>query len=236
MCNRRRVDGKWRRCIGVEYLYIPDHNDLLRLLHTKNYAYLAHAADVLAQHEKTEQDNDELRCAIVDAKLAVEISISLIGVMAFWLGLVKLAEKSGIIKVISKLVQPITDFLFPEIPRGHSALGNIAMNVSANALGVTNAATPVGIKAMQEMQELNENKDTATNPMCTFLAINTAGFQIIPATVIAILIAAGDKNPMNIVLPTLIVTGIAFVSAIITAKILKRFSNTNQILPVGSSF
>ena len=166
----------------------------------------------------------EVTQAVVDnAKLAVEISISLIGVMAFWLGLVKLAEKSGIIKLISKLVQPITDFLFPEIPRGHSALGNIAMNVSANALGVTNAATPVGIKAMQEMQELNDKKDTATNPMCTFLAINTAGFQIVPASVIAVLVASGATNPTEIVAPTILVTLIGTIVAIISVKILQRF-------------
>jgi len=166
----------------------------------------------------------EVTQAIVDnAKLAVEISISLIGVMAFWLGIVKLAEKSGIVAFIAKIVQPITDFLFPEIPKGHSALGNIAMNVSANALGVTNAATPVGIKAMQDMQSLNEHKDTATNPMCTFLAINTAGFQIVPASVIAVLVASGSTNPTEIVAPTILVTLFGTIVAIIAVKILQRF-------------
>ena len=158
-----------------------------------------------------------------NAKIAVEISISLIGVMAFWLGLVKLAEKSGLIKIISKIVQPITDFLFPEIPKGHSSLGNIAMNVSANALVVTNAATPVGIKAMQEMQELNPNKDNATNPMCTFLAINTAGFQIVPASVIAVLVAAGATNPTEIIAPTILTTFLGLIIAVITVKFLQRF-------------
>jgi len=166
----------------------------------------------------------EVTQAIVDnAKLAVEISISLIGVMAFWLGIVKLAEKSGIVAFIAKIVQPITDFLFPEIPKGHSALGNIAMNVSANALGVTNAATPVGIKAMQDMQSLNEHKDTATHPMCTFLAINTAGFQIVPASVIAVLVASGSTNPTEIVAPTILVTLFGTIVAIISVKILQRF-------------
>ena len=166
----------------------------------------------------------EVTQAIVDnAKLAVEISISLIGVMAFWLGLVKLAEKSGIVSFISKIIQPVTDFLFPEIPKGHSSLGNIAMNISANALGVTNAATPIGIKAMQEMQELNNQKDTATNPMCTFLAINTAGFQLVPASVIAVLVASGSTNPTEIIAPTIIITFIGTAVAIIAVKILQKF-------------
>jgi len=166
----------------------------------------------------------EVTQAVVDnAKLAVEISVSLIGVMAFWLGIVKLAEKAGLVTLIAKIVQPITDFLFPEIPKGHSALGNIAMNVSANALGVTNAATPVGIKAMQDMQTLNKYKDTATNSMCTFLAINTAGFQIVPASVIAVLVASGSTNPTEIVAPTILVTLFGTIVAIIAVKILQRF-------------
>ena len=143
--------------------------------------------------------------------------------MAFWLGLVKLAEKAGLVALIAKLVRPVTNLLFPELPQKHPALGNIAMNISANALGVTNAATPVGIKAMQEMQTLNKFKDTATNPMATFLAINTAGFQIVPASVIAVLVAAGATNPTEIVGPTILVTSIGTIVAIITVKILQRF-------------
>ena len=143
--------------------------------------------------------------------------------MAFWLGLVKLAEKSGIITFIAKLVQPITNLLFPEIPKNHPALGNITMNISANALGVTNAATPIGIKAMQQMQELNKHKDTATNPMATFLAINTAGFQLIPASVIAVLVATGSSNPTEIVGPTILVTSIGTIVAVVSVKLLQKF-------------
>ena len=157
------------------------------------------------------------------AELAVKISISLIGVMAFWLGLVKLAEKSGLVELISKLVKPVTDFIFPELPSGHPALGNIAMNVSANALGVTNAATPIGIKAMEDMQTLNTQKDTATNSMCMFLAINTAGFQLIPASVIAVLVASGSTNPTEIIGPTILITLLGTIVAIVTAKILQPF-------------
>lgn len=164
------------------------------------------------------------QAALDYAKLAVEIAISLIGIMALWLGIMKLAEESGLIVLISKLIKPITKRLFPQVPPEHPAIGSMAMNFSANALGVTNAATPIGIKAMEELQELNPKKDTATNAMCTFLAINTAGVQLVPATIIAVLVAAGAKNPMVIVGPTLISTFIALVTAIIVVKILeKRF-------------
>lgn len=161
--------------------------------------------------------------SIVDSsQLAVEISISLIGVMAFWLGMMKLAEKSGIVSAISKLIKPITKRLFSDVPPEHPAIGHIAMNFSANALGVTNAATPIGIKAMTELQKLNPDKKTATNAMCTFLAINTAGVQLIPASIIAVLAAAGAKNPTVIIGPTFISTLIALISAVTVVKLLEK--------------
>lgn len=167
----------------------------------------------------------EVSQSVVDsAKLAVDIAISLIGIMAFWLGIMKLAEKSGIIEFISKIIKPITKWLFPDIPPEHPAVGNIAMNISANALGVTNAATPIGIKAMKEMQKLNPVKNTATNAMCTFLAINTAGFQLIPASIIAVLAATGSTNPTEIIGPTLFATGCATITAIIVVKLLEKVS------------
>ena len=115
-----------------------------------------------------------------------------------------------------------TKWLFNDVPPENEAIGNIALSVSANALGLTNAATPIGLKVMQELQEVNNNKDTASDAMCMFLAMNTAGFQIIPATVIAVLVAVGSKNPTEIIVPTLIVTTIAFISAIILAKIFQK--------------
>ncbi len=161
--------------------------------------------------------------SIVDSsKLAVEISISLIGVMAFWLGMMKIAEKSGIVAVISKVIKPITKRIFPDVPQEHPAIGHMAMNFTANALGVTNAATPIGIKAMNELQKLNPSKKIATNSMCTFLAINTAGVQIVPASIIAVLAAAGAKNPMVIIGPTFISTLIALISAVTVVKILEK--------------
>jgi spore maturation protein A len=164
------------------------------------------------------------------AKLAVEIAVSLIGIMAFWLGMMKIAEKSGIITFISKLIKPLARLLFPDVPSNHPSIGSMAMNFSANALGVTNAATPIGIKAMKELQSLNSEKRTATNAMCTFLAINTASFQLIPASVIAVLVASGSSNPSEIIAPTAAVTVFALIIAVIAAKVLERFSKQPDIL------
>jgi spore maturation protein A len=124
--------------------------------------------------------------------------------------------------LVAKLLKPITKILFKDIKKDSPAVGDIAMSISANALGLTNAATPIGLKVMKELQEDNENKEEATDSMCMFLGMNTAGFQIIPATVIAILVGVGSKNPTEIILPTLIVTTLAFFTAIITALILKK--------------
>ena len=153
---------------------------------------------------------------------AVEISFGLIGIMAFWLGIVNIAQKSGLMDKFSRFIKKPLLKIFPDLKDNNDAISNVALNVSANALGLSNAATPFGIKAMENMQEKNKNKDVATNSMCTFLAINTAGFQIVPATVLAILISSGMENPTQIIIPTLIVTSIAFVSAIFFSKILER--------------
>ncbi len=155
------------------------------------------------------------------AEMSVKIAFSLIGIMAFWLGMMRIAEKSGIIKFISKLLQPITKFLFNELPENSPAIGDIAMNFTANAFGLANAATPFGIRAMEELQKENNDKKQASNSMCLFLGMNTAGFQLIPTTVLAVLVGIGYKNPTEIIAPTLIVTLIAFVSAIVIAKTLQ---------------
>ena len=155
------------------------------------------------------------------AEISVKIAFSLIGIMAFWLGMMRIAEKSGIIKFISKLLQPITKFLFNELPENSPAIGDIAMNFTANAFGLANAATPFGIRAMEELQKENNDKKQASNSMCLFLGMNTAGFQLIPTTVLAVLVGIGYKNPTEIIAPTLIVTLIAFVSAIVIAKTLQ---------------
>ena len=159
--------------------------------------------------------------------VAVKISFSLIGIMTFWLGIMRIAEKSGLIKIIAKILEPIAKILFKDRGNNENVTGDIAMSISANALGLSNAATPIGLKVMKELQENNPNKDVATDSMCMFLGMNTAGFQIIPATVIAILVGAGAKNPTEIILPTLIVTTVSFLIAILTALILKKVWREN---------
>lgn len=172
--------------------------------------------------------NNVVSAMIDGCSVAVKIAFSLIGIMAFWLGIMRIAEKSGLVKFISKLIYPIAKPLFKDIEKDSPALGDITMSITANALGLTNAATPIGLKVMKELQEDNPNKDTATDSMCMFLGMNTAGFQIIPATVIAILAGLGAKNPTDIVLPTLIVTTLAFIVAIVTALILKKVWNKKE--------
>ncbi len=165
---------------------------------------------------------DVVNAILSGADLSVKVAFSLIGIMAFWLGIMRIAEKSGLVKILAKLINPITKRLFNELPEDNPAVGNIALSFSANALGLTNAATPIGLRVMEELQVQNKDKKSASNSMCLFLAMNTAGFQIIPATVIAILVAVGSKNPTEIILPTMIVTSTAFISAIIVAKILQK--------------
>lgn len=167
---------------------------------------------------------DVVNSILTGAEKSVTIAISLIGIMAFWLGIMKVAEKSGLVEFVAKLIKPVTRRLFNEIPPEDPAIGNIAMNFSANALGLTNAATPIGIKAMQELQEHNVDKKTASNAMCMLLAMNTAGFQLIPATVIAVLVGIGYKNPTEIIAPTLLVTSTTFICAVSVAKLFQKFA------------
>lgn len=178
---------------------------------------------------------DVVNSILTGAEKSVQIAISLIGIMAFWLGIMKIAEKSGLVELIAKLIKPVTRRLFDEIPPEDPAIGNVAMNFSANALGLTNAATPIGIKAMQDLQVHNKNKKTASNAMCMFLAINTASFQLVPAAVIAILVGVGYKNATEIIAPTFLVTSFTFVSAIILAKIFQRLSPPQEVEKGGES-
>ena len=165
--------------------------------------------------------------AINMAKVAVEISIGLIGIMALWLGIMKTAEASGLIRIIAKGLKPITIRLFPDVPEDHPAIGSIVLNMAANLLGLGNAATPLGLKAMEELQELNPQKDTATNAMVMFLAINTSSVQlIVPATVVALMGATASQ----IFLTTILATSASTIAAIVIVKILektKRFSVEN---------
>lgn len=168
--------------------------------------------------------------AVVNAALkggvsAVEITVGLMGVICIWCGIMKVAEKSGLTDILGKLLTPLLKILFPDIPSKHPAVSAIIMNLASNMLGLSNAATPFGIKAMDELQKLNSKKDTATDSMVTFLVINSACIQLIPATVISIRSAAGSKNPSEIIAATIITTIIASVIGIISCKLLYKYYN-----------
>lgn len=165
---------------------------------------------------------DEVSKAIVDSsESAVMISIGLIGIMSLWLGIMEIAEKSGLMEILSRFLKPIIIKLFPDVPKDHPAIGAMIMNISANMLGLGNAATPFGIKAMEYLQELNK-KDTASNSMCTFLVINTASVQLIPAVMMGIRASLGAKNPADFVIPGIMSSTTALIIGVITVKLLEK--------------
>lgn len=163
--------------------------------------------------------------AISSSKTAVEISIGLVGVMSLWLGLMKIAEEAGLVKALGRGLRPIMKRLFPEIPEDHPASGSIVANVAANFFGLGNAATPLGIKAMQELQELNDNKEEASNAMVLFLAINTSSVTLISSSVIAYRAAANSANVTEIIAPTIIATTISTIVAVVSCKVLQKFKS-----------
>ena len=188
-----------------------------------NYIWFALMAIALVVAIFTGNAGAVTKASVDYAKTAVEIALGLIGIMTLWLGIMRVAEQAGLITMLARALRPVSRLLFPEIPPDHPAIGAMIMNVAANMLGLSNAATPLGIKAMEELQELNPNKETASNAMVTFLTLNTAGIQIIPATIIGVLAAAGAKNPTAIISTTLVATLCGAIAAVTTAKILQRF-------------
>ncbi len=145
--------------------------------------------------------------------------------MALWLGIMRVANEAGAIKVLAKAVQPITKRLFPTIPTEHPAIGAMVMNIAANMLGLSNAATPLGLKAMDELEKLNPEKGKATDDMITFLVINTSAITIVPATAIAIRASMGSTNPQQIVIPAIMAASMATIVGITTVKLIQYFSN-----------
>lgn len=158
------------------------------------------------------------------AEKAVSIALSLISVMAFWLGIMKIIEKSGFIHIVIFFLKPLAYWLFPGIPRNHRAMNAMLMNMSANLLGMGNAATPFGIKAMEELQTLNSRPDTATDDMCTFLAINTASLTLIPTTVVALRAATGALNPADIIGTTIIATFCSTSVAVLSDRVFRHYN------------
>lgn len=163
--------------------------------------------------------------ALFDAvSTAAELSLKLIGVMALWLGLMKVAERAGLIELVGRAVQPVMARLFPEIPPGHPALSAMTLNLSANALGIGNAATPLGIKAMQELQKLNPFTGVATDAMCLFMALHATSFTPLPSQTMALRQAAGAADPSDIVGPVALTTAIAAAVTVVVAKVVQRFA------------
>lgn len=155
-------------------------------------------------------------------KTSVELALGLIGGMVLWCGVLKVAEKSGLVDKVSLLIRPILKLLFNELPARGNAMGAMVMNMTSNMLGLGNAATPMGLKAMDELQKLNTKKDIATNAMCLFLVINAAPPQFIPATVLSLRSSLGSANPGIIILPAVLTSLIALTTGVITCKLLEK--------------
>ncbi|MCC5013514.1 MULTISPECIES: nucleoside recognition domain-containing protein [unclassified Legionella] len=161
--------------------------------------------------------------AVTDsAKLGFEIALGLTGIMALWLGIMAIASESGLVNRFARLLRPVMRRLFPDVPVDHPAMGAMVLNISANMLGLANAATPFGLQAMKELQRLNEQAQEASDAMCTFLAINTSSVQLIPATAIAFLAANGSTHPSSVIFSSLVATSISTLVAIIAVKKLAK--------------
>lgn len=154
------------------------------------------------------------------ASSAAKLALSLIGILALWMGLMRVAEAAGLVPALARLLRPVLARLFPDVPKDHPAMGAMVMNLAANLLGLGNAATPLGLEAMKQLQKLNPSPTTATNAMCLFLAINTSGLTLIPARTITLRAENGSTEPTAILLPTLIATAASTITAVVLAKLL----------------
>jgi spore maturation protein A len=165
----------------------------------------------------------ELTAAVMEsAGKAVALAIGLVGAMALWLGLMRVAEEAGLVALLARAMRPVLSRLFPSVPRDHPALGAIVMNVAANVLGLGNAATPFGLEAIRRLDELNPHKGTATDAQAMLCALNTASVQLIPASVIALRVAAGSRAPTEIIGATILASGCGLVAAVTAARLLGR--------------
>jgi spore maturation protein A len=172
---------------------------------------------------------DVVTQAVFDgAKTGVTVCFGLISILVFWMGIMRIAEDAGLLRKLAVLLRPLVRFLFPDVPKDSPAIGYIMSNMSANILGLGNAATPMGIKAMQELQKLNPDKDTATPAMCTLLALNTASITLIPTTLIAIRMNFNSANPAEIVGTTLLATAVATLAAILLDRWYRRTQPTER--------
>lgn len=174
--------------------------------------------------------SDIMNSSFASAKTAFEISLGLTGVLSLWLGLMKIGERGGVISIFARLTSPFFSRLFPDIPKNSPVFGSIFMNFSANMLGLDNAATPLGLKAMREMQEINTNKETASNPMIMFLVLNTTGLTLVPISVMVYRAQMGAANPSDIFLPILIATYVSTLTGLIITCIKQRINLFDRVI------
>ena len=167
--------------------------------------------------------DDVVRAVTDSAKLGFEVALGLTGILALWLGIMNIASESGLVKRFARLLQPVMSRLFPEVPVDDPAMGAMLLNISANMLGLANAATPFGLQAMKELQRLNTHVHTASNEMCTFLAINTSSVQLIPATAIAFLAANGSLHPSSVIVSSIIATSVSTIVGVTAVKQLAKW-------------
>src|SRR5262245_3647865 len=189
-----------------------------------NYVWLGLIVIAIVMGAATGNIEAVTKQAFDSAETAVKIALGLISVMTLWLGLMKVAEAAGLVNLLSRAMAPIMKRLFPQVPQDHPAMGSMLLNIAANWLGLSNAATPFGLKAIEELQQLNPQKDTATNAMVMFLGMNTSCITLIPATIIGVRVSLGSANPFEIIGTTIIASGAATTVAIITAKLLGRLA------------
>lgn len=178
----------------------------------------------------TEVFTNMVQATFDSSKTAFETSLGLTGVLALWLGIMKIGERAGAVNVLARVLSPVFTKLFPDIPKNHPVMGSIFMNIASNMLGLDNAATPTGLKAMQQMQELNTRKDTATNPMIMFLVLNTSGLTIIPTTILAFRAAKGAAMPTDVFIPILIATTVATLAGIIITALWQKINLFQPLL------
>lgn len=210
-----------------------------------NYIWIAFfiAAFVIALCRLLFMGDVEVFPAIINStfetsKTAFEISLGLTGVLSLWMGLMKIGEQGGLVNALARVLSPIFNRLFPDIPKGHPVTGTMFMNISANMLGLDNAATPMGLKAMQELQQLNTKKDTATNPMIMFLVLNTSGLTLIPMSVLLYRTQLGAAQPTDVFIPILLATTVSTIAGLLVTSIYQRinlFNRTMMLFLLGVS-
>jgi len=178
----------------------------------------------------TQVFSDMVNETFASAKTGFEISLGLTGVLTLWMGLMKIGEKGGLVKILSKAIGPFFSRIFPELPRGHPAYGSIIMNLAANMLGLDNAATPMGLKAMGEIQEVNRKKDTASNAQIMFLVLNTSGLTIIPVSIMVFRAQLGAANPADIFIPILLATFFSTITGLVAVSLVQRINLFDRVI------